>query len=360
MAAMSHDRRVVRGLVYGAIAGVNLVNALMVAGGAAIVGRAALRRVRRIDLTGAVVLITGGSRGLGLVLAREFGRHGARVVVCARTEDDLTRARHDLRQRGVDALAVRCDVTRRDEVDALVRRVVAERGAIDVLVNDAGIIDVGPLETMTIEDFERAMATNFWGAVSTSLAVLPNMRARGAGRIVNIASIGGKVAVPHLAPYSASKFALVGFSEGLRAELTAHGILVTTVVPGLMRTGSPRNASFKGRHRAEYAWFAVSDSLPAVSMDVERAARRIVRACRDGDAEVVLSLPAKAAALAHALAPGLVADVLGLVNRLLPEPGGIGADRKRGSESESAIAPSWLTALGDAAARRHNQLPPAV
>jgi short-subunit dehydrogenase len=186
------------------------------------------------------------------------------------------------------------------------------------------------------------------------------MRARGAGRIVNIASIGGKVAVPHLAPYSASKFALVGFSEGLRAELTAHGILVTTVVPGLMRTGSPRNASFKGRHRAEYAWFAVSDSLPGVSMDVERAARRIVCACRDGDAEVVLSLPAKAAALAHALAPGLVADVLGLVNRFLPEPGGIGTDRKRGSESESAIAPSWLTALGDAAARRHNQLPPAV
>ena len=334
--------------------------ALALAGGIAVAARAAIRRSRRIDFAGLVVLITGGSRGLGLVLAREFGRHGARVVVCARTEDDLARAREDLAQRGVDALAIPCDVTRRTEVEALVRRVVAERGRIDVLVNNAGIIDVGPLETMTIDDFERAMATNFWSAVYTTLAVLPGMRTRGAGRIVNVASIGGKLAVPHLVPYSASKFAVVGLSHGLRAELARHRILVTTVSPGLMRTGSPRNASFKGRHRAEYAWFAVSDSLPGVSMDVERAARRIVRACRDGEADVVLSLPARLAALAHGLVSGPVTDLMGLVSRLLPDAGGIGTERKRGWESESAIAPSWLTTLGDAAARRHNQLPPAV
>src|SRR5204863_2590958 len=128
--------------------------------------------------------------------------------------------------------------------------------------------------------------------VHTTLDVMPDMRARREGRIVNISSIGGKVSVPHLLPYSASKFALVGLSEGLRAELAKDGIVVTTVCPGLMRTGSPRNAQFKGQHRAEYAWFTLSDSMPFFSQSAERAARQILSACRHGEAEVVLSLPA--------------------------------------------------------------------
>jgi short-subunit dehydrogenase len=210
---------------------------------------------------------------------------------------------------------------------------------------------------MTVHDFESAMATNFWGAVYTTLAALPMMRASSRGRIVNIASIGGKISVPHLLPYSTSKFALVGFSEGLRAELAPTGILVTTVCPGLMRTGSPRNASFKGRHRAEYAWFAISDSLPGLSMDVESAARRIVAACRAGESEVILSRPAQLVASAHGLAPGLMAEVSALAARLLPRAGGIGTRAAHGWESESLAAPSVLTRLGDEAARRHNQLP---
>jgi NAD(P)-dependent dehydrogenase (short-subunit alcohol dehydrogenase family) len=323
-----------------------------------IVARSMVRRARRMDLDGATVLVTGGSRGLGLVLAREFGRQGARVAICARDPDALARARADLVGRGVQVVAVVCDVTRREEVDALVRRVVDDLGSIDVLVNNAGVIDVGPVETMTLDDYERAMATNFWGALHTTLAVLPGMRRRGRGRVVNVTSIGGKVAAPHLLPYTASKFALVGLSQGLRGELCREGILVTTVCPGLMRTGSPRNAGFKGQHRAEYAWFALGDSLPGISMDAERAARQIVAACRDGDAEVVLSMPARIVALAQGLAPGVMAEALCLVNRLLPAADGGGTRRARGHESESALAPSWLTALGDEAARRYNQLPP--
>src|SRR6185503_4123757 len=122
-------------------------------------------------------------------------------------------------------------------------------------------------------------------------AVLPEMRARREGRIVNITSIGGKISVPHLLPYSASKFALVGLSEGLRAELAKDGIVVTTICPGLMRTGSPRNATFKGQHRAEYAWFSIGDSLPVTAMSADRAARQILTACKRGEAEVVLSVP---------------------------------------------------------------------
>jgi NAD(P)-dependent dehydrogenase (short-subunit alcohol dehydrogenase family) len=323
---------------------------------AALAFRAVAARARALDLRDRIVLITGGSRGLGLLLAREFAGHGATVAICGRDADALGRARDDLQRRGARALAVPCDVTRPEEVDALVGRVRRELGPLDVLVNNAGGITVGPLETMTREDFAEALQVNFWGGVHTTLAVLPEMRRRRAGRIVNVTSIGGKLAVPHLLPYSASKFAMVGFSEGLRAEVARDGVRVTTVVPGLMRTGSPRNATFKSRHRAEYAWFSISDALPLLSMDAGRAARRIVAACRRGDAEVVLSLPAQLAVTVHGLAPGTTADLLGLVNRWLPEPGGIGSGRATGRDSESAVAPSWLTALGDRAARRNNQL----
>jgi NAD(P)-dependent dehydrogenase (short-subunit alcohol dehydrogenase family) len=319
--------------------------------------RAAVRRSRWLDLDGKIVLITGGSRGLGLVLARQFGREGARVAICARDANELERARADLAAQGIECVALQCDLADADQVPRMVRRAVEVWSGLDVLVNNAGIIQVGPVDTMTLEDYEQAMTVNFWAAVRTTLAALPVLRGRAGARIVNIASIGGKLSVPHLLPYSASKFALVGFSEGLRAELRPQGILVTTVCPGLMRTGSPRNASFKGQHRAEYAWFSVSDALPLLSMDVERAARRIVSACRAGEAEVVLSLPAKAAAAFHGLFPGLTAELLAIVNRVLPGPGGIGTASARGADSESALAPSWLTALGDEAANRHNQVP---
>jgi short-subunit dehydrogenase len=182
------------------------------------------------------------------------------------------------------------------------------------------------------------------------------MRARRQGRIVNISSIGGKISFPHLLPYNASKFALAGFSEGLRAELLKDNIFVTSVFPGLMRTGSPRNATFKGKHRAEYAWFSISDSLPVVSMNAERAAQKIVRASQFGEGEVILSLPAKVGIKFNALFPGLTAKFLAIANRLLPGPGGIGKERAKGSESFSAISPSWVTSLSERAARKNNQV----
>ncbi|HVF89709.1 MAG TPA: SDR family NAD(P)-dependent oxidoreductase [Blastocatellia bacterium] len=324
--------------------------------GALLAAREVIRRSREYDMRGRVVLITGGSRGLGLVLARALGREGARVAICARDLEELDRARRDLQQRGTTVLALPCDVSNQAEVEELVREVSNHFGRIDVLINNAGVIEVGPMEVMTLEDYDHAMKVHFWGPLYSVLAVLPQMKQRGEGRIVNISSIGGKISVPHLLPYSASKFALVGLSEGLRAELAKDGIVVTTVCPGLMRTGSPRNAIFKGKHRAEYAWFTISDSLPVTSMKAERAARQIISACKRGEAEVILSIPAKLAALFHGLFPGLTADLLGLTNRLLPGPGGIGKDRALGEESQSKLAPSWLTALSEQAARDNNEI----
>jgi len=320
-----------------------------------------LARVLRpaYDFRRKVVLLTGGSRGLGLVLARQLAREGARLALCARDGEELERAADDVAHFGHRPLTDVCDVTDPEDVRHLVERVNGALGPIDVLINNAGVIQVGPQAVMTRDDYEQALRVHFWGPYNTVEAVLPQMRRRHAGRIVNISSIGGKVAVPHLLPYCASKFALVGFSEGLRSEVAPDGVVVTTVCPGLMRTGSPRNAFFKGQHRKEHAWFRISDSLPLLTISAEHAARQVLDACRYGRAEVVLSLPAKLAVKFHGLFPGLTANLLALVDRLLPAPGGIGTELRAGKDSESSATPSALTTLTEEAARRNNEMAPS-
>ena len=324
---------------------------------AAFVGSRLLRARRAIDFAGRVVVISGGSRGLGLVMARQFAAEGARLVLLARDELELDRAKRLVEEEhGVEVQAIRCDVRQRAEVHAAAAQMLERWTSVDVLINNAGVIQVGPLEHMQHEDFENAMATHFWGPLHLMLELTPAMRRRGFGRIVNISSIGGRVAVPHLAPYCASKFALTGLSDAVRAELARYGIGVTTVSPGLMRTGSPMNAEMKGQHEAEYAWFAISDSLPGVSISAERAARQILDACRHGDPELTITVQARAAELLNEFAPSAVARIMMIAARLLPGPGGPEGDRpKRGRESESPWAPSLATTLSDRAAVLNNE-----
>ena len=237
---------------------------------------------------------------------------------------------------------------------------VQRYGTIDVLVNNAGIIQVGPLEHMRPSDFEEAMAVHFWGPLHTILAAIPHMRRHGGGRIVNISSIGGKVGVPHLVPYCASKFALTGLSDSLRGELAKDRIYVTTVCPGMMRTGSPFNAWFKGRYRDEFTWFVLSDSIPVMSIDSGRAAAQVIDACRHGDAELVISWPAKLAVIANAVLPEAVALGMNLANRILlpgPVDDRSGDERHSGWQSLSNWAPSKLTTLTERAAAENNELP---
>lgn len=333
----------------------NVALGLAALAGGAVLWHYASRRPT-YSFTGKVVLITGGARGLGLVMARKLIREGARVAICSRNEQQLQRATSELRAREGQVLGIVCDITNHAEVEGMVKMVLDTWGQIDVLINVAGMIQVGPMETMDLHDYQTAMDVHFWGPLYLISAVLPHMRRRQVGRIVNITSIGGRISVPHLLPYSASKFALVGLSEGLRAELAKDGILVTTVSPGLMRTGSPRNAIFKGRHKAEYTWFTISDSIPGLSMSADRAATQIIEACRQGTSAVTLSLPAKAAHLFHGLFPGLTSDIMAVVNRVLPKSGGIGKRAAPGYQSQSRLAPSLLTTLTEQAARRNNEL----
>ncbi len=335
--------------------------AMGVAGGVAVALAASrLARARhRISFDGRVVVITGGSRGLGLVMARQFVDEGAHVVLLARDLGELERAVEDLESRGRGGVtALRCDIRRRADVRAAVDAILDRHRTVDVLLNNAGVIQVGPFEHMTEDDFENAMATHFWGPLHLMLETLPTMIHRRFGRIVNVSSIGGRIAVPHLGPYCASKFALVGLSDAARAELDRYGIRVTTVAPGLMRTGSPMNAQFKGQHDVEYAWFKVSSSIPGLTIAAERAARRIVEACRYGDPSLTITPQAKLAAAMNAVAPNAVARAMMAVSRMLPArtgPSGNEIVKGRDTQPRTRWTPSVVTALTDRAAVANNE-----
>ncbi len=332
----------------------------MVATGVAVVGAVWRAKRRPASFEGQSVLITGGSRGLGLILARLFAREGARVAILGRDRLSLLDAEQELRALGADVDAFVCDVTDRADAEAAIDRIIARWGRIDVLVNNAGIILTGPFEHMQVEDFERQMATHFWAPLHLMRAALPHMRRQGGARIVNIASIGGKVAVPHLAAYCASKSALVGLSDTLRAELAKDRIAVTTVCPGLMRTGSHINAQFKGHHRAEYAWFAAGAS-PLTSVDAEDSGRAIVEATRRRRRMLIISPQAKLMTWLNALAPELFGALESVASRLLPGVAGpAGNEQKSGRESQTKWLPSMVTRQADEASRRHNQRSPSV
>jgi short-subunit dehydrogenase len=203
------------------------------------------------------------------------------------------------------------------------------------------------------------MDVMYWGVVHPTRAVLPQMIQQRHGHILNVTSIGGKMSVPHLLPYSAAKFAAVGFTQGLAAEARRHGIKVTNLAPGLMRTGSHLHAQFKGQPNNELTWFGLGASAPLISMDAERAARQAISALERGEPDRVLSLPAITAATFHGLFPGLTVDLLALVNRLfLPGTPPGGSEAREGiatTRSESA----WfrgLTFMGQRAAERFNQV----
>jgi short-subunit dehydrogenase len=315
------------------------------------------------DLHGEVAVVTGASRGLGLLLARELAGQGCPLVICARDAAELERAADELRAAGAEVTTVACDVTDEATPQLLIDTAVQRYGRLDILVSNAGVIQVGPVQAAQIGHYELAMDTMALAPARLALTALPVMRRQGHGRIVTIASIGGKISVPHLLPYSTAKFAAVGFSEGLRAELGRGPVTVTTVVPGLMRTGSHLQARFTGQPSKEFTWFSLGASLPLVSMDAERAARQIIAAVRQRRAEIILTPAGQVVSRAAGIVPGLTTEILHLVQRLaLPapsgEPGAAVADEAQGHELRPAMgkkAFDRLTTLGQAAASRFNE-----
>lgn len=311
-------------------------------------------------LTGQTAVIVGASRGLGLVLARQLANAGCKLALCARDANELERARRELVTTGAAVFARPVDATRPDQVEDFVHATVRRFGSLDMLITCAASIEVGPLETMSSHDVESAFEQVFWTAYYPTMAVLPHMRARRAGRIVHVSSFGGRIGVPHLMPYCTAKSALSGFSSSLRAEVAKDGVSVTTVTPGLMRTGSHVHATMRGQREKEYLWFAAGANLPFTSLASELAARRILRAAAQRKAESTLTLGIRLLVIANAMAPNLMARMLAFQDRLLPSAHEGSLAAQSGREVAAQSQSRWVRAVeeygrGNAAA--HNEYP---
>ncbi|HEX9997356.1 MAG TPA: SDR family oxidoreductase [Abditibacterium sp.] len=315
-----------------------------------------LRGRNAVDFRGRVAVITGGSRGLGLVLARQLASEGAKIALISRDEAELLRAKTELSADGALVWTHACDLRDKSQAEHAIEAAANHFGALDLLINNAGVIQVGPLEHMTQGDFENAVNMHLWAPLWTSQAAVPHFKKAGGGRIVNIASFGGQVAMPHMAPYAASKFALVGLSHSLRHELAKDNILVTTVCPGIMRTGSHVMATFKGNQKAEYRMFKLMAALGG--FEANKAAKLILDAARYGDPQLVFPSPVQWLTWAYQLFPNTAGLFLGIATRFMPGPieDGQGDQLIPGRDLEDALPPSILTRRVDEAVLANNEM----
>ncbi len=272
-----------------------------------------------VDFRGRTVMISGGSRGLGLNIARQLAKEGANLVLVARGESELNSARLELESEGAQVLTVVADVTRKSDCEHAVKMATERFGSLDALVNNAGVIQVGPIEHMSDEDFKSAIDLHIYAPLFLSRAAMPYLKKGRVGRIANIASFGGLVAVPHMAPYAASKFGLVGLSDAMRHEVAKDGVRITTVCPGIIRTGSHVQATFKGRQNLEYKMFKFGAASP-IAVPAPVAAKLIVDAMRYGDPSLNFPAPIGWAGILYRLFPNLAGTALGLLCRFMPSP----------------------------------------
>jgi short-subunit dehydrogenase len=295
---------------------------------------------------------------LGLEIARQLAAQGCKLILVARDSTELEQAAEELSASGTEVRTIAADVSDRASIERLRDEALGAFGHIDILVNNAGIIAVGPIDSFEESDFERAMDTMYWGTARLTIALLPALLKTGDADIVNITSIGGKIAVPHLLPYSAAKFAATGFSKALGAELRGRGVHVLTVAPGLMRTGSFLNAEFAGDARSEYRWFALSSAMPGISMSASRAGEMIVRSLRRRDRELVITKAAQLGSRFSGMFPALTQQLLEIANDwLLPGPDSNHKHYKgRELHAEQSPLVQYLTTSGKAAAATHNEL----
>lgn len=242
-----------------------------------------------------VVIITGASSGIGRALALKLAqKYKCKMALNARSEDLLEETAKAARELGSEVFTVCGDVSERDVIDNLAQGTRAKFGQVDILVNNAGFAIPGAMHTLSVDDWRKVFEVNFFAPLQLTYAVLPEMLDRRTGKVVNIASVAGKIAFPGSVCYASTKFALTGFSEGMAAELGPKGIDVLTVCPGLVRTEFFR----KNKNRQDPTAMAQEKSFTGwmmknvISISSEQAADDIIAACEAGGCrEIVLTAP---------------------------------------------------------------------
>ena len=225
-----------------------------------------------------VVVITGASSGIGEAAAEQFAKKGANIVLVARRKDRLEEVERKLSKYTIKILVQVCDVSDKQQVKQMSEKVIDTFSRIDILVNNAGFVIYGKVEELSIEDIESQMQTNYFGMINCTKYFLPHFLTQNSGHMVNVASVGGSFGVPGIASYCATKFAMLGFSEGLHHELHGTNVGVTVVSPIMVKTALFDHPSFKNFTRR----------ATGISLSSETVANAIIKAANSRRLEIVV------------------------------------------------------------------------
>lgn len=225
-----------------------------------------------------VVVITGASSGIGEAAAEQFAKKGANLVLVARRKEKLEQVEKNLSKYSVKILICVCDVSDKDQVKQMADKTIETFSKIDILVNNAGFVIYGNVKELSIEDIESQMKTNYFGTIYCTKSFLPHFLKQNFGHIVNVASVGASFGVPGIASYCATKYAMLGFSEGLHHELHDTGVGVTVVSPIMVRTSLFDHPSFKN----------FTKHATGISLSSETVANAIIKASNSSRLEIVV------------------------------------------------------------------------
>ena len=258
-----------------------------------------------MDFKNKVVLITGASSGIGKQTAIEFAKLGSSIILVARRKNKLEQVENELKQFNVNTLVCVCDVSKKDQVEELSKIVLQKFDSIDILVNNAGFVIYGSVSDLSINEIESQMETNYFGMIYCVKNFLPLMLKKKSGHIVNVASVGASFSVPGVSSYCATKFAMLGFSEGLKHELYGTGVGLTVVSPIMVRTPLFEHPSF-----TNFSKFSTG-----VSLSSETVAKTIIKASNSSRLEIVVPSVARAAIWFKQTFPFLINPIIGRIFR---------------------------------------------
>ena len=258
-----------------------------------------------MDFKNKVVLITGASSGIGKQTAIEFAKLGSSIILVARRKNKLEQVENELKQFNVNTLVCACDVSKKDQVEELSKIVLQKFDSIDILVNNAGFAIYGSVSDLSIDEIESQMETNYFGMIYCVKNFLPLMLKKKSGHIVNVASVGASFSVPGVSSYCATKFAMLGFSEGLKHELYGTGVGLTVVSPIMVRTPLFEHPSF-----TNFSKFSTG-----VSLSSETVAKTIIKASNSSRLEIVVPSVARAAIWFKQTFPFLINPIIGRIFR---------------------------------------------
>jgi short-subunit dehydrogenase len=253
-----------------------------------------------VDFKNKIILITGASSGIGKESAIEFAKLGANIILVARKKDKLEQVANELKKFNVSTLVYQCDVSKKDQVKEMSKMVLEKFESVDVLVNNAGFAIYGSVDDLTIDEIESQMETNYFGMVYCIKNFLPLMLKKKSGHIVNVASVAASFGLPGIASYCASKFAMLGFSEGLKHELNNTGVGITVVSPIMVRTNFFEHPSFEKMPK-----------FSPISLSSKTVAKTILKAANSPRLEIMVPSVVRGVVWAKNTFPYVINPILG-------------------------------------------------